>query len=493
MIPVLQIHKLSYCLGDRVLFRVENLTINKGDIIHLKGQSGVGKSLFGLSLIGFFSSQSDIEFNFDISSLKVNDWIHLRKNHVGYIFQQPRAYFNPNLTCGRQLKELVSDKLNPNEANELILKFWQRMQLGDEDSIDIKYPHEYSIGQLQRIYTISALIRNPELIIADEPFAHLDWPTSKIVADCLSDYLEEFNASLLLISHEPPGSLVQCNRIWHLDQGQISEHQKSTNDDMRFNMEARGDAIVDGEQSKIISLDNVGKQYQAKFALKRTPADAWALNHISLQIIRGQRLGIMGASGSGKTTLALILCGLLKPSQGQIQGATPSTYSFKTLYRRPPSKIQIVFQDPFSSFNPSRAVGTQIINKRNADLVYDLVSKFGLPGHVLERNSMALSGGELQRLALIRALAVIPAPELLILDESLSALDSDSQNRILDVLSQEFPDLATLYISHRFERLKRLCDQIYFLHKGEFIYNLSPDNSNFDDAPEIVRQLAGQV
>jgi len=483
MNQIFGIHGYSYTINDRTLFKTGDLSIHTGDIIHFHGPSGSGKSLFGLGLIGFFSSNANVEYDFSIDVEKQHDWKNVRSNYVGYIFQQPRAYFNPVKTIGVQLMELIEgDK----DAKAKIIHAWvDRLKINRDQDLLSRYPHQFSIGELQRIYVISAFIRSPKLIIADEPFAHVDWPTAKIIADELTRYVRETHSALLLISHEPPGLLCDPTQIWNLSEGTIRKTEIEGQNRVTSNL----NRIKTSSTSSVISLLNVSKDYKNNSLLSQSNKIKHALKNISLEIKQGERIGVMGDSGSGKTTLAKLMTGMIAPSDGELFNQTSITFSLSTLFNRKPSAVQLVFQDPFESFNRSQILRDQIITNSNRHIVTELMQKMGVDDDRLDRASFALSGGELQRLAIIRALSVTPKPRLLIMDEALSALDTNNQQIVLSTFQEEFPDLAIMYISHRFHRLKALCDRIIFLDKGSISYEHDSSKSDWSQAPDRVRAL----
>ena len=493
MKPIISIKKIKYVLGDRQLFSIDELHINSSEVVHLIGDSGAGKSLFGLSLIGFYANQSAVNFKIDYEIDSPINWQTLRGTNVGYIFQQPKAYFNPTLTCGEQLMELFEEEVSRNDRKSIIINWCEELGLTIGERIFSNYPHEFSIGQLQRLYVISALIKSPELIIADEPFAHLDWPTAKVVATALSNYIKSNKAALLLISHERPGSLIQPDFIWKLDDGKISaesyKRSLSKQNSQINNWNTKPFANADDE---IIHIENGCKSYGRLFG-KRNEKVNDVLTDINFSINTGQRIGLMGTSGSGKSTLASILSGLNSLTSGQIIGAPQIKYSLRTWLKRNASHVQLVFQDPFTSFNTGQRVVDQIATKKNLSQVKELAFAMGLKEHDIMRNPMKLSGGELQRFALIRALTVDPSPVLLILDEALSALDPQTQSKVLDLLRTTYPDMSILFISHRYQRLEALCEEIYFLDKGRLIYHLKRSNSAQIELPNEVKGLIGEV
>lgn len=491
MNQILSIKSVHYTIGKRKLFSVSNLSIEPGEVIHLLGDSGTGKSLFGLSLIGFYSSQSEVEYEFDAEMFTKDNWRTYRNEYVGYIFQQPKSFFNPVITCGNQLLELLPKEVDKKKNKEIIIDWCRRLKLNITDRVFKDYPHQFSIGQLQRLYVISALIRSPKLIVADEPFAHLDWSTASIVANTLSDYVASQHAGLLLISHELPGSLITPNRIWKLEDGAIkTDLYKPKPRSRTAKKKIRKHDLSD--KSTLITIRQIYKVFNNN-ASALVDKRRHVLSNISFSIKEGDRIGLMGLSGSGKTTLASIITGLEEPTSGNVEGAHEVSYNLRSLFKRRPSMIQMVFQDPYSSFNPSQSVADQIAKKDGQGRLLELMQKMGLRETDMHRTPMALSGGELQRFSLIRSLTVSPAPRVLILDEALSALDERTQNIVLELLHREYPSLAILFISHRYWRLTELCDEIYFLHDGELIHHLSDFEQTHSELPEVVQSLIGKV
>ena len=490
MKPIFHIEHLHYKIDRKIMLDVRDMSVLPKDMIHLRGQSGIGKSLFGLSLIGIFAKDAIVNYKYNIALDPMTDWRRIRHDTVGYIFQQPRAYFNPVRTCGDQLLELCNET-SENSKSKIIL-WTEQLKLSIGTSIFQRYPHEFSIGELQRIYVISALIRNPKFIIADEPFAHIDWPTAKIVAGVLQNYIEDNQAALLLISHERPGTLLEANRYWHLDGGLITEVQE----DPKLAYRTEEGSLTKYQQDpsrQNIRLSGIKKKYTNKLFNFSKKSNALILDNIDLTINPGDRIGIMGNSGSGKTTLAKIIAGLEHPTDGKCEQINELIFDWRSVFDRKASPVQLVFQDPFSSFNSAQPLGKQILTTQNADEVNSLMKKLALDHGILKRTSRQLSGGELQRLAIIRALSGRPGPRLIILDEALSALDENSRKTTLKLFHTEYPDLALLFISHRFYKLKDCCRRIFFIVDGRIDFEWRQEDENWTHAPAHVRKLAGQL
>ncbi len=488
MSSVFEIRRLHYAFGKSVLLDLTGLRIKAGDIIHLSGQSGSGKSLLGLSLIGFFAQLAEVQYDFDIQTKSIDDWRKLRSTYIGYIFQQPKAYFNPIKTCGNHLMDLLdgskSDKIA--RIDQWLIQF----NLPEGDSFYKRYPHEFSIGELQRIYIISALIRNPKFIIADEIFSHIDWPTASLIGKVVQQYIVKNNAALLLITHEKPGTFITPTLSWQLVAGKIIE--KTATDPINIlKREIRSSETK--ANPALLELSGISKMYRNRFNAWGHEKGTAVIDNVSMQLVAGECVGLMGTSGSGKTTLAKLCCGLTRATSGAISPEQVNMFSLRSLFKRRASPIQLVHQDPFSSFNTSQLVHEQITAGNDTKSVEELCAALNLPKTVLSRSAFELSGGELQRLALIRSLVVKPRLKILILDEALSALDYHAQLAVMHLLNKKFADVGILMISHRFYRLESFCDRIYFMSEGKMVHEQKMDRIAWGEVPQDVALLAGKL
>lgn len=458
MTPAIHIESIDYKLGDRHLFRIADLSIFPGDKILLNGPSGNGKSLFGLALLGYFPKQATAAYQFSYDVDPVADWRAIRHDFIGYIFQQPRAYFNPVLTCVEHIRELVT--VTEDEFQESLTFWYKRLDLPISKEFLEKYPHECSIGELQRIYAVMTLIRSPKVIIADEPFAHLDLATAELLAAAFMDYVHEYQAAFICISHEKAGLLWSGNRIWTLADNKIVDSPWGDSQDE----EPVEDELKEAKHpDEVIRANKVSFHYQQARERKRHKTNV--IHDISLKVCRGERIGLVGASGSGKSTLAMLMAGMLQPIVGSLQTPANIHYSIASLWKRNVSPVQYLFQDPYSSFNTVQAVGQQLGNVDRSRLKNQL-ERFHLPDDVLTRRSRELSGGELQRLAMIRALHHVDTLDLLIMDESLSALDHQNWTAVLSYLMDEHPTIGIVFISHRLYKIRPYCHRLYELVGG---------------------------
>lgn len=458
MTPAIHIESIDYKLGDRHLFRIADLSIFPGDKILVNGPSGNGKSLFGLALLGYFPKQATATYQFSYDVDPVADWRAIRHDFIGYIFQQPRAYFNPVLTCVEHIRELVSAK--EDDFHKSLTSWYKRLDLPTNKEFLEKYPHECSIGELQRIYAVMTLIRSPKVIIADEPFAHLDLSTAELLAAAFMDYVHEHQAAFICISHEKAGLLWTGNRIWTLADNKIvdlpwgnSQEEEPTKDRLSY----------EKDTDDVIRADKLSFQYRQARGRNRHKTNV--IHDISLKVCRGERIGLVGASGSGKSTLALLMAGMLQPTEGSLQTPANIHYSFASLWKRKVSPVQYLFQDPYSSFNTVQAVGQQL-GEIDRSRLKNQLERFHLPEDVLTRRSRELSGGELQRLAIIRSLHHANTLVLLIMDESLSALDHQNWTAVLSYLMDEHPTIGIVFISHRLYKIRPYCHRVYELVDG---------------------------
>ena len=477
------------------MFSAQDLRINTGEKILLSGPSGIGKTLFGLGLIHLFPKSANIELDIHIQSdgeqsrPESPEWHEIRRSHIGFIFQQPMAYFNPALTCGDQLLEGMDSTKTIAAGKQTTIELCQRLKIKQSDKIFEYYPHQFSIGELQRLMCAMCLLRKPRLIIADEPFANMDLPLVQILKDVIDEYILENDASLLLISHDEKLVENWVNSIWIFNEQRkvvpMSNNQEGGTSDTIMHEYLPGDA-----NHYVLSARNLVKAYDQKNITSFKIHKIKILDGINLSVSRGERIGIMGESGAGKTTLALILAGLIKPDEGTLEGIEKDNFSPGKFFRRKPSKIQVVFQDPFTSLNPSIKVGKQLRNQR--EKIQNCLSILKLDSGLLDRLPSELSGGELQRLCIIRALLVQPEPELLIFDEALSALDEENRMSVIKLLQKYYPDISVLYISHRFEHIQKMCNRVLFIRNGRIEVDCSVTNLNDQTLPKWVLSLCGQ-
>ena len=500
--------------------------IGKEEIVGIVGESGSGKSLTALSLIGLLPKNSKLKakkfrFNYqDLRELSSKDWQILRRSKIGMVFQEPQSSLNPSLTCGKQLLEAVNNdkKIESSKKKQLIKKVLNEVQLFDDKRIAKSYPHELSGGQKQRVMIAMAILRNPKLLIADEPTTALDVTVQKEIIHLLKTLQAKYKMSVLFISHDL--SLVKklADRVLVMNNGKIVESGdtdkifKNPNHnytkglvfarpDNKIRLE-RLPTVLDYQSNnfkpKIITsskrkifhkqLYSQKPLLEVKRIRKNYVKDKWfgkpsifeALKPISFSLYPGETLGIVGESGSGKSTLAKTLVFLDPPDSGEIKWlgkvVNPRNKLQVNSLRK---KIQFIFQDPFAALHPYKTVGSTLDevlwvhksknNKKNNFRVDELLDQVGLSSKYASRYPHELSGGQRQRIVVARALAV--KPEVLICDESVAALDISVQAQILNLLNdlKSNLNLSFLFISHDLAVVKYMSDRVMVMKDGKLI------------------------
>ena len=500
--------------------------IGKEEIVGIVGESGSGKSLTALSLIGLLPKNSKLKakkfrFNYqDLRELSSKDWQILRRSKIGMVFQEPQSSLNPSLTCGKQLLEAVNNdkKIESSKKKQLIKKVLNEVQLFDDKRIAKSYPHELSGGQKQRVMIAMAILRNPKLLIADEPTTALDVTVQKEIIHLLKTLQAKYKMSVLFISHDL--SLVKklADRVLVMNNGKIVESGdtdkifKNPNHnytkglvfarpDNKIRLE-RLPTVLDYQsnnfkpkiitpskrkilhkklysQNPLLEIKRVRKNYVKKKWFGK-PSIFEALKPISFSLYPGETLGIVGESGSGKSTLAKTLVFLDPPDSGEIKWlgkvVNPRNKLQVNSLRK---KIQFIFQDPFAALHPYKTVGSTLDevlwvhksknNKKNNFRVDELLDQVGLSSKYASRYPHELSGGQRQRIVVARALAV--KPEVLICDESVAALDISVQAQILNLLNdlKSNLNLSFLFISHDLAVVKYMSDRVMVMKDGKLI------------------------
>lgn len=476
---------------------VKNISfkLDKGKVLGVVGESGSGKSLTALSILGllpypkaFHSENSSIKF--DETELLNNPKIkEIRGKKIGFIFQEPLSSLNPLHTIGHQIAEtlILHQKLNINQAKKEAVRLLKLTGIKNASQRYKSYPFELSGGQRQRVMIAMAIANNPDLLIADEPTTALDVTIAAQILELLKELKNKLNMAIIFISHDLNIIRQIADDVVVMKSGKIVE--KGTVEQI-FNFPKNAYTKTLVSSSNIIKKKNntkndfvlEAKNIEVKYALERNfwgkiKSYLYAVNKLSFKLKKGKTLGIVGESGSGKTTLAFALIGLIN-YEGKIfiDGKNIDNIPKKELCK----KIQIVFQDPFSSLNP-RMTASEIIGEgikvhfkelakteRNLK-VEKILQEVGLRKEDADKYPHEFSGGQRQRIAIARALAV--EPEILILDEPTTALDVTIAAQIIKLLQkiQKERQLSYLFISHDMRAIQSLADDIAVMKDGRFI------------------------
>ncbi len=536
MAQLLSINNLEISIADAnekmSLVRNINLTIGEGETIGIAGESGSGKSITALSVMKLLPpaleiSSGSIDLHLpagktNMRALNDEEMCKIRGKHIGMIFQEPMTSLNPAMRCGKQVTEIIRlhQHVNSKEAREHVFSLFEEVKLPDIIKTYQKYPHELSGGQRQRVMIAMAVACNPKILIADEPTTALDVTVQKNILELLARLKEKYNMSMLLISHDLGILASIADRIALMYKGEMVEEgnarqvlQKPSHAYTRALLACRPDnkhytevpvlptvdtelsSITGKEQQETVKREMLKpqssvilqvKDLQTAFIIKRNllgkpTEEFFAVNNANFEVYENETLGIVGGSGSGKTTLGRTILSLVNARKGEIYYRDKSilnlnSYEEKKIRR----KIQIIFQDPYSSLNPRIKIGNALMeamqvhgihknaNTRQAEARY-LLEIVGLPKEAFGKYPHEFSGGQRQRIGIARALAV--KPELIICDEMVSALDVSVQAQVLNLLNQlksEF-GLTYLFISHDLAVVKYMADRLIVMDKGQIV------------------------
>jgi len=491
-----------------------------------------------------------------IHSLTEKEMQAFRTKEIAMIFQEPMTALNPSMTCGKQIFETLQTHLdlNSNEIKKRCLDLFESVELPKPERIYTSYPHQLSGGQKQRVMIAIALSCDPKILIADEPTTALDVTVQKEILELIKRLQKKHQMACLFISHDLELVHEAADQIAVMQQGKIVENKAkkdlfekpehpytkallacrpNTNKNLKslatvsdflendnFNIdEFYAQNELSSEQikktrennyskSSIIKIQGLSKVYHAKaFFGKGTKIKA--LDRVSLELFEGESLGIVGESGCGKSTLSKCIIQLEKQSEGTI--LYKDTNIKKLISEDPLSyrkAVQMIFQDPASALNPKMRIGdilTEVMkvhhigNDRSdrKQKSTELLKKVGLKADHFNRYPHEFSGGQKQRIGIARALAV--EPEIIICDESVSALDVSVQAQVLNLLNElkEAFSLSYIFISHDLNVVKHFCDRIIVLNKGIIEEKGFPEelfqNAKSDYTKKLIASIPGNI
>jgi peptide/nickel transport system ATP-binding protein len=495
-----------------VNFKVEHGTVEavkdisfqlyRGETIAIVGESGSGKSVTARTVMGLLSKRavisprSSVEYD-GANILKFSERARrrLRGDRISMIFQEPMSSLNPIYTIGSQIVEAirVHRKMSRRQADAKALELLKQVQIPDPEARLRQYPHQLSGGQRQRVMIAMALANDPDVLIADEPTTALDVTVQAQILNLIRNLQTELRMAVILITHDLTVVRKFSDYVYVMQHGEMREHniteQLFANPQHPYTKhllgsEPRGQANPLPEGSDII-LDARG--VRVSFMLRHGGffrpelRELVAVDSLNLTLRRHETLGLVGESGSGKTTFGQAILRLSDTDNGEIYFDRQPIHGKSRAEMRPlRSRMQVVFQDPFSSLNPRMTIGQIIeeglvVNKLGAtkgerlDRVREALVSAGMPGNILSRFPHEFSGGQRQRIAIARAIAL--EPEFILLDEPTSALDLSVQAQIIELLRklQDERGLSYLFISHDLKVVRALCHRVIVMQHGKIM------------------------
>ncbi|AZC37543.1 dipeptide ABC transporter ATP-binding protein [Pseudomonas chlororaphis] len=505
--PLIRVSDLQVRFGAHAAPTLKGISfeLRRGECLALVGESGSGKSVTSRTLAGLTGANaliqaSRLEFaGQDLRRFDERAWRRIRGAQIGFVMQDALGSLDPLRPVGKEIAEPLElhSPLDRAQRQARVLELLRAVGVPEPELRARQYPFQLSGGLRQRALIASAIACNPRLLIADEPTTALDATVQAQVLDLLES-LRGDSTAMLIVSHDLAVVSRLANRVAVMHNGVIVEQgsvEEVLHDPQhpytQFLLRA-GRAVhfrrpapsprpilsavapVRGEAPPLLQVDELSKAFKGPDGRLRRVVDG-----VSLQLRRGQTLGIVGESGSGKTTLTRMILGLETPDSGDIQLLGQLWLSLPDAQKRQLRRsIQVVFQDPLSSFDPRYSVqrvlfeALQVAGHPRRDWAHKAVELLGLvrlDAALLGRRPLELSGGQRQRVAIARALAA--GPKILVCDEPVSALDVSVQAQILELLDdlKQRLGLACLFISHDLGVINHVSDAVLVMKDGRVV------------------------
>jgi peptide/nickel transport system ATP-binding protein len=487
---VIEVRDLSVAIGRQTLLRDVDLRLEPGRVTGLVGESGSGKSMTALAIMGLLPGAAKARGRVllegrDLLILPENDLCKIRGRRLGMIFQEPMTALNPLMTIGDQVAEVLRlhQGLDRGTALSRARERLDRVGLSAPRFPLTLYPHELSGGQRQRVAIAIAIAQRPDLLIADEPTTALDVTTQAQILDLLTELVRDERMSLLLITHDLAVVAGRADRVAVMKSGEVveegpTEHifrqQRHPYTRQLFAASRHVPAKLPGPRSApLLQVEGAVRDYRLPHGAGRLRA----VDHVSLTVHRGESVGLVGESGCGKSTLTRAILGLDALQGGTIRLSGEQVQAGHTMPRALRARMQVVFQDPFGSFDPRWRVERLVaepfhLTGRPADWrnrVGIALQEVGLSPGDGRKYIHEFSGGQRQRIAIARALII--RPDLIVLDEAVSALDVRVRAQVLDLLAElrASHGLSYLFISHDLSVVRGITDRVLVMQSGRII------------------------
>ncbi|MGV3017247.1 dipeptide ABC transporter ATP-binding protein [Rothia sp. 88186D007BW] len=461
-----------------------NLTVEAGKTTAIVGESGSGKSTTALAIMGLLASNASVTFSsLELAGQPVTS--KMRGTRIGLIPQDPTNSLNPTKTIGASVGEGLRIH-RQDQVKEKVLDLLAKVGIDDPQRRYHQYPHELSGGMNQRVLIAAALALEPDLLLADEPTSALDVTVQKVILDLLDTMQEELGIGVLFITHDLAVAGDRADHIVVMNQGKIVEQGPAASVLIQP-QEGYTQRLLQDAPSLVTDID-LGTERQEHTAhipwgedsqplltvehLTQHFGDFTALQDLTFDVRRGATHAIVGESGSGKTTAGRAIAGLCTPTEGTLLLDGLPLGPGKELRQ----KVQMVYQNPYSSLNPRQTIGdaigeglrnlTQLSRGEIRKKVAHYLDLVALSPTLLDRRPRELSGGQRQRVAIARAMIV--EPELVVFDEAVSALDVTVQAQILRLLDEVQKELGLTYIfiSHDLAVVRQIADTVSVLSRG---------------------------
>ncbi|KJY76955.1 microcin ABC transporter ATP-binding protein [Vibrio nigripulchritudo] len=479
-----------------------SFSVSRGETLAIVGESGSGKSITVRGVMGMLPQNAIVgqgsKYIFegrDISECSELEMMAIRGNRISMVFQEPLTSLNPVYKIGTQIEEIIlSHRLvGKAELKREVIGLLEEVQLPEPELRYDQYPHELSGGQRQRIMIAMAIANKPDLLIADEPTTALDVTVQAEILSLMKRLQTKHNMAMILITHDLNVVRETSDRVVVMKKGDVVETgetqhvfsnpkhpytQKLIDSEPKYLPEPitqNADSILNAQKIEVHFNLKSGGLFSRKNKILK------AVDRVSANIKVGETVGIVGESGSGKSTLGMSLLRLIQIKDGEINFLGTRLENLSRKEMRPfRSKLQVVFQDPFSSLNPRMIIQQileegMIINEigetpeERLEMIKEVLDDVQMPHSCLNRFPHEFSGGQRQRLAIARA--IVLRPEFVLLDEPTSALDLSIQAQIIELLRklQKKNGLSYLFISHDLKVVKALCHRVIVMKSGKVV------------------------
>ena len=500
---LLEIEKLTLDIGGTPILKGVDLSIDKGEVMGLVGESGSGKSMTSLAIMRLMPhaarATGRITFDgIDILAAPEEAMCRLRGDDIGMVFQEPMTALNPVKTIGEQVAEGIRWHTGASraEAEARARQILDRVGLPEAKFPLTRYPHELSGGQRQRVVIAIACALKPKLLIADEPTTALDVVLQKQILELLKDLVDENRMGLLLISHDLAVVADMADRVTIMRHGEVMEDGETartlseqvhpyTRQLARASMHVPARPNTSAASSKaenLLEIRHVGRDYPVRStSLFRKAEPFRAVDDVSFTLKPGQSVALVGRSGCGKSTLARMILALDRPTSGEIRFMGENLVDKDETALRPFRRnMQVVFQDPYGSFNPRHKVERLVAEPlhlldqkpspaERREKVATALHEVGLAPSDMDKYPHEFSGGQRQRISIARA--IITRPKLIVADEPVSALDVSIRAQVLDLFADLNQRLgcAYLFITHDLTVARAITDEVMVMHDGRMV------------------------